>query len=125
MYEFERATPRFDFNVTARIRRLDELGSAEHTVTTANLSVGGMYFLSEIQLAVHTPVRAFLVMPHQLFGEPTLRWRCEGRVVHVRLSGPPGNRLGVGISFHTYTVLTGGRLGPESIDERSRLSMRY
>jgi hypothetical protein len=119
MYACERATPRFNFNVPARVRRLDEIGSTEHDVITSDLSVGGMYFCGDIQLEVNTPVRAFLVMPEQIFGKPILRWRCEGRVVHVRLGGPPENGLGIGISFHTYAVLIGGRL--TSIDQRRSL----
>jgi hypothetical protein len=83
MYACERATPRFNFNVPARVRRLDESGSTEYAIETANLSEGGMYFSSEIQLEVDTLVRTYLVMPEQIFGKPIVRWCCDGRVVHV------------------------------------------
>jgi hypothetical protein len=121
MYACERAMPRFSFNVPARVRRLDQIGSTEYCVITSNLSVGGMCFSSEVELPVHTPVRAFLMMPGQIFGEPLLRWRCDGRVVHVTLSGPPGNRLGIGVTFHTYSVLNGAR--PEPMDQRGSLRL--
>jgi hypothetical protein len=121
MYTCQRTEPRFNLAVPVRLRRLDEIGSTEYGVASSNLSVGGMYFSSNVQLEVNAPVRAYLVLPEEIFGKPILRWRCEGRVVHVALSGPPGNRLGVGIWFHTYTMLSGGRLA--SIDEHR--SMRY
>jgi hypothetical protein len=123
MYACQRTEPRYNLAVPVRLRRLDEISSTEYGIASSNLSVGGMYFCSNVQLEVNTPVRAYLVIPEQIFGKPVLRWRCDGRVVHVSLSGPPGNRLGVGISFHTYTVLTGGRLA--SIDSRRSLSLRY
>lgn len=121
MYTSDRSTPRFNLNVPVRLRRLDESGSIEYTVETSNLSEGGMYFSSDIQLELDTPVRAYLVMPEQIFGKPIVRWCCDGRVVRVEPSGPPGTTLGVGIAFHTYAVLTAGRL--ESTSE-SR-SLRY
>ena len=121
MYLRDRLAPRFNLNIPVRIRRLDESGSIEYAVQTSNLSDGGMYFLSDIQLELGTPIRAYLVMPEQIFGKPVARWCCDGRVVRLDPSGPPGSRLGVGISFHTYAVLTAG--GLESIDERR--SLRY
>jgi PilZ domain len=123
MYTSDRTTPRFNLNIPVRVRRLDESGSREYTVETSNLSEGGMYFSSEVQLELDTPVRAYLVMPEQIFGKPIVRWCCNGRVVHLDPSGAPGNKLGVGIAFHTYAELTAGRL--ESIDERRSLSSRY
>jgi hypothetical protein len=121
MYASERTTPRFDLNVPVRLRRLDEIGSIEYTVETSNLSEGGMYFSSDIQLDMDTPVRAYLEMPEQIFGKPIVRWCCDGRVVHLDPGGSPGSRLGVGIAFHTYAVLTAGRL--ESTNEGR--SLRY
>ncbi len=118
MYTSDRSTPRFNLNVPVRLRRLDESGSLEYTVETSNLSEGGMYFSSDIQLELDTPVRAYLVMPEQIFGKPIVRWCCDGRVVRVEPSGPPGTTLGVGIAFHTYAVLTAGRLESTS-DSRS------
>jgi hypothetical protein len=116
MYTTDRTTPRFSLNIPVRVRRLDESGSIEYTVESSNLSEGGMYFSSDVPLELDTPVRAYLVMPEQIFGKPIVRWCCDGRVVHVDPSDPPRSKLGVGIAFHTYAVLTAGRL--ESTDER-------
>jgi PilZ domain len=121
MYSRDRLAPRFNFNIPVRIRRLDESGSLEHAVQTSNLSEGGMYFLSDIPLEMDTPIRAYLVMPEQIFGKPVIRWCCDGRVVRLDPSGPAGCKLVVGISFHTYAALTAGRLEPN--DERR--SLRY
>ena len=112
MYTSDRTTPRFTLNVPVRLRRLDQSDSIEYTVETSNLSEGGMYFASDIQFEMDTPVRACLEMPEQIFGKPNVRWCCDGRVVHLDPLGPLDSRLGVGIAFHTYAVLTAGR--PES-----------
>jgi hypothetical protein len=121
MFQHDRTTPRFDLNIPVRVRRLDESGSVEYSVETSNLSEGGMYFSSDVQLEMDTPVRAYLVMPEQIFGKPLVRWCCDGRVVRLDPSDPPGSKLGVGIAFHTYAVLTAGK--QESTDERR--SVRY
>lgn len=105
MYASLRATPRFSINILVRIRRLDELNSVEYSVETSNLSAGGMYFSSDFQLELDTPVRAYLTMPEQIFGKPILRWCCESRVAHLQPGGAPRNTLGVGLSFYKYTVL--------------------
>jgi hypothetical protein len=106
MYSRHRATPRFNINTPVRIRRLDVFDSIEYSVETSNLSAGGMYFSSEMGLELDTPVRAYLIMPEQIFGEPVHRWCCDSRVVHLHLDGPPSNTLGVGLSFYTYAVLS-------------------
>jgi PilZ domain len=121
MYTSDSSTPRFNLNVPVRLRRLDECGSIEYTVENSNLSEGGMYISSDMQLELDTAVRAYLEMPEQIFGKPIVRWCCDGRVVHLDPSEPPETRLGVGIAFHTYAVLTAGR--QESTNE-SR-SLRY
>jgi hypothetical protein len=107
----DRSTPRFNLNVSVRVRRLDESGSIEHTFETSNLSKGGMCFSSDVRLELETPVRAYLAMPEQIFGKPILRWCCDGRVVHLDSSGPAGSRLGVGISFSRVRRADGGRTG--------------
>jgi PilZ domain len=101
MYPRHRVTERFHINIPVRIRRLDELDSVEYTVESFNLSAGGMCFSSDIELELNTPVRAYLMMPEQILGKPAVRCCCDGRVVHRNLTGPPGNRLGVGLSFRT------------------------
>jgi PilZ domain len=105
MYASLRATQRFSISIPVRIRRLDEFNSVEYSVETSNLSAGGMYVSGDFQLELDTPVRAYLTMPEQIFGKPILRWRCESRVVHLHPSGAPRTKLGVGLSFYTYTVL--------------------
>jgi hypothetical protein len=105
MYQNHRATTRFNLNVAIRIRRLDQMGSIEHTVICSNISAGGVYFSSDVQLNLDTPVRLYLMMPEQVFGRGTGRWRCEGRVIHIHPSTRPGGELGVGLSFQNYAML--------------------
>jgi hypothetical protein len=116
MFANHRSTPRFNLKIPVRIRRLDEMGSTEYTVVSSNVSAGGVYFASELQLKVGTPVRVFFRIPEQLFGKPAARWCCEGRVIHTHSNGNPGNELGTGISFQMYTLLTPARL--EATGER-------
>jgi PilZ domain len=116
VFATRRATPRFDLKVPVRIRSLDQLGTAEHAVTSSNLSMGGIYFPSAFQLKVGNSIRLYLIMPEQIFGKPIVRWCCEGRVIHVLPSGRLGSILGVGVSFQMYAVLRAGRL--DAVEEQ-------
>jgi hypothetical protein len=88
--------------LASRLGRIQTCGEfVEYTVESFNLAAGGMCFSSDIELELNTPVRAYLMMPEQILGKPAVRCRCDGRVAHRNLTGPPGNRLGVGLSFRT------------------------
>jgi len=119
MYAYERANPRFNLKVPIRVRDLDQMGSTEYSLTASNVSAGGIFFWVAAHLKVRTKVRLFLIMPIEIFGNPVVRWCCDGRVVHTRLNGLSKNTLGVGVSFHKSTALTGER--SESIGELSEL----
>jgi hypothetical protein len=116
MYSSSRTTPRFNLKIPIRIRRLDEMGSAEYTVVSSNVSAGGVYFASDLQLKLGTPVRVYFRIPEQIAGKPAPRWCCEGRVIHVHPSGRLGKELGIGICFRMYSLLTPSRL--EATGER-------
>lgn len=110
MYSNLRMLPRFDLDIPMRIRDLDHLHSHEHAVICSNISAGGAYFVSTIQLEMDTRVRVYLIMPEQIFGKPVVRWCCEGRVIHVHLLPHAANKLGVGLSFQMYAGLMADRL---------------
>jgi PilZ domain len=116
MFSSSRTTPRFNLKIPIRIRRLDEMGSPEHTVVSSNVSAGGVYFASDLQLKLGTPVRVYFRIPEQIAGKHVPRWCCEGRVIHVHSSGRSGKELGIGISFQVYSLLTDARL--EATGER-------
>jgi hypothetical protein len=86
MYAIHRTSPRFNLKIPIRIRRLDETGSAEYTVVSANLSAGGLYFVSEVEFERGALVRAYFRIHEFVAGKSVPRWYCEGRVIHVRPS---------------------------------------
>ena len=119
----DRTTPRFNLSIPVRVRWLSNNRTIEYSVETSNLSLGGMYFSSELRLELDTPVRAYFQMPEQIFGKYLGRWCCDGSVVHLAPNRALGKRPGVGISFRTYAVLAGSRVAP--IHERRSWSLWY
>jgi hypothetical protein len=97
MYAIERTTLCFTSNIPVRIRRLDEISSAEHSIRTSNLSPGAMYF----QPGLDTPIRGYLRMPAQVFGHPVVKCCRDRRVIHLGLSSPSRNTQDVGLLFYT------------------------
>jgi hypothetical protein len=115
MFANRRTTPRFNLNIPIRIRRIDQLGSIERTVLSSNVSAGGAYFASELQLEPGTPVRMYFTVPGPIFGMPAARWCCEGRVAYTLFIDRQAYWRAAGISFQSHTILSGAR--PESIDQ--------
>jgi hypothetical protein len=111
MHADQRTMPRFNLDVPLKIRNLDLRGSFwEHAVLSSNISGGGIYFSTMIQVKMDDRIRLYLVMPEQVFGRPVVRWCCEGRVVHIHRTSPTGEKLGVGLSFQMFAGLIGTRL---------------
>lgn len=110
MYAINRSMPRFNLKIPIRIRKLDEMGAAEYTVVSSNVSAGGVYFASELRFRLGALVRVYFRIPEQIVGKPVPRWCCEGRVIHVYSNGHKGNAVGAGIEFQLYNPLTSSRL---------------
>jgi hypothetical protein len=115
MFANRRTTPRFNLNIPIRIRRIDQLGSIERTVLSSNVSAGGVYFASELQLEPGIPVRMYFTVPTPIFGMPAARWCCEGRVVYTLFIDRQAYWRASGISFQAHALLSGARL--ESIEQ--------
>jgi hypothetical protein len=112
MYARRRIAPRFNLKVPVRLRRLDQIGSIEHTLLSSNASAGGVYLPSDLQLDIGTGVRVYLVIPEEISGKPEARWCCEGRVVHTHPSDLFGNGRGLGLWFETSIMLPANRRDP-------------
>jgi hypothetical protein len=115
MFVNHRTTPRFNLKIPIRIRRIDQLGSTEYTVLSSNVSAGGAYFESELQLEPGTPVRMYFTVSEPIFAMPAARWCCEGRVIYTLLTHHEGYGRATGISFQTHRLVTGAPL--ESIEQ--------
>lgn len=100
-----RHTPRFDLRVPLRIQPLDSSGTPERQVESSNISSRGVYFATDLPLAVGTPLQMTLRMPEEVVGKPSREWSCNGRVVRVHPNSGPHDKLGVGVEFHWHEVL--------------------
>jgi hypothetical protein len=115
MYANHRTTPRFNFKIPIRIRRIDQLSSTQYTVLSSNVSASDVYFASELEFEPGMPVRMYFTVPEPIFGKPAARRCCDGRVIYTLLTDHHGNGLAGGISFQTHSLLTAARL--ESIEQ--------
>jgi hypothetical protein len=54
-----------------------------------------------------------LDMPKEITGDPTVEWRCTGKVMRVQPANFPGALLGVSVRFDYYEVSPTGGPSPE------------
>jgi hypothetical protein len=45
-------------------------------------------------------------MPEEISGNPATEWRCTGHVVRVEPVDTPRGKLGVGVQFDCYEILS-------------------
>src|ERR1700722_19231227 len=67
----------------------------EQEVKSVNVSEIGVYFETDVPPPEGSMVQVRLSMPMEITGGKTVEWRCTGKVVGVRPTGPPGTSLGV------------------------------
>ena len=76
----------------------------EQTVESVNVSECGAYFETATPPREGAMMQIRLVMPKEITGEPTVEWRCTGKVMRVQPASFPGALLGVSVRFDYYEV---------------------
>ncbi len=103
-----RSAPRYNLRIPLTFRPVTEPAIPEQTTESVNLSERGVYFATDFPLCEGTWVQLLLKVPEEIAGKPTVEWRCRGQVVHVGPnSSPRGGKLGVGVRFDHFDVLSG------------------
>ncbi len=107
LYESERRiSRRLKLKTPLRVR-VWKSGSEEQRAESQNLSERGTFFATDAPLVIGSPVEILFKMPEEITGNPTTEWRCRGQVVHVGPnSSPRGGKLGVGVRFDHFDVLS-------------------
>ncbi len=69
-----------------------------------NISTSGIFFMTDLPVAVGTVVEVMMQMPQQLTGEPPSLWRCSGHVVRILPAANAPRKSRVGVQFDCYEV---------------------
>jgi len=99
-----RHTPRLQLRIPLKIRPLNSSETPARIVESSNISARGVSFLSELPLAVGTPVQVTLTMPEEVSGRPCPEWCCQGRVVHIDPADSESGKPRIGVEIHCYEV---------------------
>jgi len=101
-----RTSQRFPLELPIQLRG----GGAAKTLTTRDVSAGGVYIRAKAGLKVGSKVKFNLTLPGKLLGAPRdVRVVCDGRVVRVDASksknGKAPPRVGVACVIDSYKFL--------------------
>ncbi|HYT22333.1 MAG TPA: hypothetical protein VEW05_19155 [Candidatus Polarisedimenticolia bacterium] len=99
-----RAARRLIMKVPLRFRPMQETADPEHEAASMNICNHGVYFATDRKLPEGGMIQVHLKMPREVVGEDVAEWCFTGRVAHVELLGPRGDKLGVGVQFLYYEV---------------------
>lgn len=99
-----RDIPRYSVRIPLRFREVGLASNgSEHRTESLNISRRGLFFASDTELQVGTPIEILLRMPREVTGLLTVEARCFGRVVHARRGMFADGRNGYGVQIERFT----------------------
>jgi len=107
-----RYRPRFGLKVPFEIRDIDQPAITAQLAESSDISASGLYFATEAPMSVGTRIELFIQMPSEIYGIPSPKWRCMGRIVRVHAAGPTDANGGNGVEIQCYEVLHGAQPAP-------------
>jgi PilZ domain-containing protein len=76
----------------------------EQKVESVNVSECGAYYETDTPPPEGAMMQIRLDMPKEITGDPTVEWRCTGKVTRVQPASLPGALRGVSVRFDYYEV---------------------
>jgi hypothetical protein len=98
-----RLAQRFSLMIPLHVRAWNSQGP-EQTVESVNVSECGAYYETDKPPLIGAMMQIRLDMPSEVTGDPTVEWRCTGKVMRVQPGGSPGDLLGVSLRFDYYEI---------------------
>ncbi len=98
-----RLAQRFNLAIPLYIRAWNSQ-APEQRVESVNVSECGAYFETDKPPLEGAMMQIRLEMPRVVTGNPTVEWRCTGKVTRIQPASPPGTSLGVSVRFDYVEV---------------------
>ncbi len=98
-----RLAQRFNLAIPLYIRAWNSQ-APEQKVESVNVSECGAYFETDKPPREGAMMQIRLDMPKEITGNPTIEWRCTGKVMRIQPASPPGTLLGVSVRFDYVEV---------------------
>lgn len=98
-----RLAERHSFKMPMQLR-LRTAQNHEEKVEAENVSRRGVFFRTDLPLAMGTTLDLLLEMPERISGVRPAQWVCLGHVVRVEHENALKEKRGVGVEFDFYVV---------------------
>jgi hypothetical protein len=72
---------------------------------SVDLSARGLLMETDAELGIGALLELRLSFPEEIMGQPSVEWRCRGRVVRSASNHIPGGRPRVGLHFDSLDIL--------------------
>ena len=93
-----RSSERHALRIPLALRTWGSSGPAQKA-ESVDLSARGVLMKTDAELAIGAVVELRIKFPEQVTGQPTMEWRCKGRVVRTSPQDLPSGRPMVGVYF--------------------------
>jgi PilZ domain-containing protein len=96
-----RRSKRFQMELPVTVKAQD---GTERKCVTKDLSAGGVFFYSDLEIAQDSPIQLVMILPPEITGEERQRVCCHGRVVRA-VGDSAGGQRGVGVKVERLEFL--------------------
>lgn len=105
-----RTTHRLNLHVALRVH----LRNVEHLATSVNVSINGLYFITQLPLLVGEAIEVLVAIPRRITGEKARKRRFTARITHVESQCMPQGCSGVGVHllYYVQSLAKNSRLIP-------------
>ncbi len=104
-----RLAPRKEVSIPLRFRITTSSTAAVTAGRALNVSEHGLYFSSDHELIVGSPLEIFLTLPREITGKGPEEVRCSGHVVRVIQDAELPGQLGVGVQIDHFQYAAAAR----------------
>ena len=121
MMQDRRKIHRYPLQIPVEVRLGPQGHASASTATTTNISIRGIYFVSDQQCEIGTKFGATIRLPGEITGGTDLLVEIQGKVERIdRLEGKEATHNGIAVSIDRYDPISAKPSSPTVVKGKQR-----
>jgi hypothetical protein len=117
MTQDRRKIHRYPLQIPVEVQLGPQGHASASTATTTNMSIRGIYFVSDQQCEIGTEFAATIRMPGEITGGTDLLLEIQGKVQRIdRLEGKEATHNGIAASIDCYNLISAKSSSPTAVE---------
>jgi len=117
MKQDRRKIRRYPLQIPVEVRLGPQGHASASTATTTNISIRGIYFVSDQQCEIGTEFAATIRLPGEITGGTDLLLEIHGKVQRIdRLEGKEATHNGIAVSIDCYNLISAKPSSPTAVE---------